>query len=187
MAQPSNGRGFAALAPGAQRKVARAGGKAAHESGHAHEWDSQEARAAGRLGGLAAHHHRRAAFHHETAALHHERAAHHHAAGDPSRADLHAESAYEHEQRAAEHGERAYHTSRGHDQDAREGIPHENLDRGGADRDSSRFRDERAGEYFGDEVEPRRSGGGANLDRGDDADYGVNARSEPRGTAREDS
>jgi general stress protein YciG len=36
-----------------QREIASKGGKAAHESGHAHEFDSAEAREAGRKGGEA--------------------------------------------------------------------------------------------------------------------------------------
>ncbi len=41
--------------PDKQREIASRGGKAAHESGNAHEWDSEEARAAGRDGGKASH------------------------------------------------------------------------------------------------------------------------------------
>lgn len=36
-----------------QREIASKGGKAAHESGHAHEFSSEEAREAGRKGGEA--------------------------------------------------------------------------------------------------------------------------------------
>lgn len=36
-----------------QREIASKGGKAAHEKGTAHVWTSDEARAAGRKGGLA--------------------------------------------------------------------------------------------------------------------------------------
>jgi len=46
-------RGFAAMDPERQRAIASEGGKAAHESGHAHEFTSDEARAAGRKGGQA--------------------------------------------------------------------------------------------------------------------------------------
>ncbi|MGD0838168.1 MAG: KGG domain-containing protein [Polyangia bacterium] len=53
-----NQRGFAAMEPEQQRKIASKGGKAAHQSGHAHEWDSTEAAQAGRKGGLASHHER---------------------------------------------------------------------------------------------------------------------------------
>lgn len=35
-----------------QRAIASKGGKAAHEKGTAHEWTSEEARLAGRKGGL---------------------------------------------------------------------------------------------------------------------------------------
>jgi len=38
-----------------QRQIASKGGKAAHEKGTAHEWTAEEARAAGRKGGVASH------------------------------------------------------------------------------------------------------------------------------------
>jgi len=41
-------RGFAAMDPKRQREIASLGGRAAHQSGHAHEFTSDEARAAGR-------------------------------------------------------------------------------------------------------------------------------------------
>jgi uncharacterized protein len=41
-------RGFAAMDPRRQREIASLGGRAAHQSGHAHEFTSEEARAAGR-------------------------------------------------------------------------------------------------------------------------------------------
>jgi len=44
-------RGFALMPADEQRKIASKGGRAAHRKGSAHEWDSQEAAAAGRLGG----------------------------------------------------------------------------------------------------------------------------------------
>ena len=40
-------RGFAAMDPQRQREIASLGGRAAHQSGHAHEFTSEEARAAG--------------------------------------------------------------------------------------------------------------------------------------------
>ena len=46
-------RGFAAMDQEKQREIARKGGKAAHEQGVAHEWSSQEARDAGKKGGLS--------------------------------------------------------------------------------------------------------------------------------------
>ena len=46
-------RGFAAMDPERQRAIAREGGKAAHQSGNAHEFTSEEARKAGRKGGQA--------------------------------------------------------------------------------------------------------------------------------------
>ena len=41
-------RGFAAMDPQRQREIASLGGRAAHQSGHAHEFTSEEARNAGR-------------------------------------------------------------------------------------------------------------------------------------------
>jgi uncharacterized protein len=38
-----------------QREIASKGGKAAHQKGTAHEWTSEEARDAGRKGGIASH------------------------------------------------------------------------------------------------------------------------------------
>jgi general stress protein YciG len=51
----NSGRGFAGMDPDRQREIASEGGKAAHESGHAHEFDSEEARKAGQKGGKASH------------------------------------------------------------------------------------------------------------------------------------
>lgn len=42
-----------------QREIASKGGKAAHQKGTAHEWTSEEARNAGRKGGIASHRRRR--------------------------------------------------------------------------------------------------------------------------------
>lgn len=42
-----------------QKEIASKGGKAAHQKGTAHEWTSDEAREAGRKGGLASHRKRR--------------------------------------------------------------------------------------------------------------------------------
>ena len=44
-------RGFAAMDAVKQREIASKGGRAAHEKGTAHEFTSEEARAAGRKGG----------------------------------------------------------------------------------------------------------------------------------------
>jgi uncharacterized protein len=41
-------RGFAAMDRQRQREIASMGGKSAHASGHAHEFTSEEARAAGK-------------------------------------------------------------------------------------------------------------------------------------------
>lgn len=40
-------RGFAAMDPERQREIASKGGRAAHQSGNAYEFDSEKARAAG--------------------------------------------------------------------------------------------------------------------------------------------
>ena len=45
------GRGFASMDREKQRQISSQGGKAAHEKGTAHEFTSEEARAAGRRGG----------------------------------------------------------------------------------------------------------------------------------------
>jgi uncharacterized protein len=45
-------RGFASMDPTRQREIASKGGRAAHEKGTAHEWSSDEARNAGRKGGV---------------------------------------------------------------------------------------------------------------------------------------
>jgi general stress protein YciG len=44
-------RGFASMDERKQREIASKGGKAAHQSGHAHEFTPEEAREAGRKGG----------------------------------------------------------------------------------------------------------------------------------------
>ena len=49
----TSNRGFASMDENKQREIASKGGKAAHESGHAHEFNSKEAREAGRKGGEA--------------------------------------------------------------------------------------------------------------------------------------
>ena len=46
-------RGFAAMDREKQRQIASQGGRAAHQQGTAHQWSSEEARAAGRKGGQA--------------------------------------------------------------------------------------------------------------------------------------
>jgi uncharacterized protein len=52
-------RGFAAIDRKLLGEIARKGGKAAHSAGTAHEFTSEEARVAGRKGGLASHAKRR--------------------------------------------------------------------------------------------------------------------------------
>lgn len=52
-------RGFASMDRDKQREIASKGGKAAHQKGTAHEWTSEEARDAGRKGGIASHLRRR--------------------------------------------------------------------------------------------------------------------------------
>lgn len=46
-------QGFASMPKDRQKEIASKGGRAAHQQGTAHEWDSEEARAAGRKGGLS--------------------------------------------------------------------------------------------------------------------------------------
>ena len=46
-------RGFASMSAQKQREIASKGGRAAHQKGTAHEWTSEEARVAGKKGGLA--------------------------------------------------------------------------------------------------------------------------------------
>ena len=48
-------RGFASMDRAKQREIASKGGKAAHQKGTAHEWTSEEAREAGRKGGMASY------------------------------------------------------------------------------------------------------------------------------------
>ena len=48
-------RGFASMDRVKQKEIASKGGKAAHQKGTAHEWTSEEAREAGRKGGMASH------------------------------------------------------------------------------------------------------------------------------------
>lgn len=52
-------RGFASMDSEKQRAIARKGGRAAHEKGTAHEWTTDEARTAGRKGGIVSHQRRR--------------------------------------------------------------------------------------------------------------------------------
>lgn len=52
-AERKSRRGFAAMSAERQRTIASQGGKAAHELGVAHEWSSDEAKAAGKKGGQA--------------------------------------------------------------------------------------------------------------------------------------
>jgi len=58
----SSGRGFASMDPQRQREIASEGGRAAHEKGTAHEFTSEEAREAGRKGGMARSANRRKAM-----------------------------------------------------------------------------------------------------------------------------
>ncbi|HVG41218.1 MAG TPA: KGG domain-containing protein [Chitinophagaceae bacterium] len=45
-------RGFAAMDPAQRKMIASEGGRAAHKQGVAHKWTTEEAREAGRKGGL---------------------------------------------------------------------------------------------------------------------------------------
>lgn len=47
----TSNRGFASMDPQRQREIASQGGRAAHQKGTAHEFNSEEAREAGRKGG----------------------------------------------------------------------------------------------------------------------------------------
>src|SRR5437867_12627272 len=51
-------RGFALMDPQRQKEIARKGGRAAHEKGTAHQFTPDEARAAGRKGGMVVSQHR---------------------------------------------------------------------------------------------------------------------------------
>lgn len=51
MAEKKARRGFASMDEDKQREIASKGGRAAHEKGTAHEFNSDEAREAGRKGG----------------------------------------------------------------------------------------------------------------------------------------
>jgi general stress protein YciG len=54
-------RGFASMDREKHREIARKGGRAAHVQGTAHEWTVDEAREAGRKGGIAYQRNRQAA------------------------------------------------------------------------------------------------------------------------------
>jgi general stress protein YciG len=58
--KPKRRRGFAAMDPRLVSELATRGGRAAHRAGTAHEFTSEEARIAGRKGGMATHAKRRA-------------------------------------------------------------------------------------------------------------------------------
>ena len=51
-ARKTERRGFASMSADKQREIASKGGRAAHMKGTAHEWTSEEARHAGRKGGI---------------------------------------------------------------------------------------------------------------------------------------
>lgn len=53
MANNTSKRGFASMSEEKRRKIASKGGRAAHQKGSAHEWNSEEARVAGHEGGQA--------------------------------------------------------------------------------------------------------------------------------------
>jgi general stress protein YciG len=57
--KPRKARGFAAMDPNLVSELAKRGGKAAHRAGTAHQFTSDEARLAGRKGGMATHAKRR--------------------------------------------------------------------------------------------------------------------------------
>jgi general stress protein YciG len=53
--KPRTLRGFAAMDPRTVSEFAKRGGQAAHRAGTAHQFTSDEARVAGRKGGMATH------------------------------------------------------------------------------------------------------------------------------------
>jgi len=55
MKEKKKPRGFAAMTAEQQKAISSKGGKIAHERKTAHRWTSEEAREAGRRGGIAAH------------------------------------------------------------------------------------------------------------------------------------
>ena len=55
VAMPTSQRGFASMNPEKRRELASKGGKAAHAKGTAHEWTKEEAREAGRKGGVVSY------------------------------------------------------------------------------------------------------------------------------------
>ena len=57
--KPRKARGFAAMDTTLVSELAKRGGKAAHRAGTAHQFTSDEARVAGRKGGMATHAKRR--------------------------------------------------------------------------------------------------------------------------------
>ena len=63
-------RGFASMDPQRQREIASEGGRAAHEKGTAHEFTSEEAREAGRKGGMARSANRRNAVNQSSGSSH---------------------------------------------------------------------------------------------------------------------
>lgn len=88
-------RGFAVMDPAMQREIARAGGRAAHQSGHAHEFTPEEAAEAGRKGGRARHH--KSTLHNQ------DKAAHRQIAMPPESGEMQA--AAQHPQLAESNGE----------------------------------------------------------------------------------
>lgn len=55
MPKGTSNRGFASMDEETRREIARKGGVASHERGHAHEFTPEEAREAGRKGGRKSH------------------------------------------------------------------------------------------------------------------------------------
>ena len=53
--RPKSKRGFASMDPKRVSEIASKGGKSAHQAGTAHRFTADEARAAGKKGGRAAH------------------------------------------------------------------------------------------------------------------------------------
>lgn len=62
-------RGLASIPPEQRKAISKKGGQIAHQLGVAHEWDTAEAREAGRKGGLKAAANRRARIEAERLAM----------------------------------------------------------------------------------------------------------------------
>ena len=148
-------RGFASMDPQRQREIASKGGKAAHAKGTAHEFDSDEARRAGRKGG-------------EVVSRNRDHMAEIGRRGGEARGENRAAS-----RTGGDGAERSAESSRervSRDSMGRAGIERESRDsmgRAGIDRESVRGRDGAMGGMGG-----RDTGGRESTDRGTDRTSG---------------